>query len=82
MTSNDNDIYLVFIEIEEILDNFNIEYESLDSRIEFFTANSTQIIVAVDNGNIIVFREDKSRIFTLNSSKIELFKFIKKCIES
>tara|TARA_Y100000590_G_scaffold102939_4_gene117020 strand:- start:22407 stop:22655 length:249 start_codon:yes stop_codon:yes gene_type:complete len=82
MTSNDNDIYLVFIEIEEILDNFNIEYESLDNRIEFFTANSTQIIVAVDNGNIIVFREDKSRIFTLNSSKIELFKFIKKCIES
>lgn len=82
MTSNDNDIYLVFIEIEKILDNFNIEYESLDNRIEFFTANSTQIIVAVDNGNIIVFREDKSRIFTLNSSKIELFKFIKKCIES
>ncbi len=82
MTSNDNDIYLVFIEIEEILDNFNIEYESLDNRIEFFTANSTQIIVAVDNGNIIVFREDESRIFTLNSSKIELFKFIKKCIES
>ena len=82
MTSNDNDIYLVFIEIEEILDNFNIEYESLDNRIEFFTANSTQIIVAVDNGNIIVFREDKSSIFTLNSSKIELFKFIKKCIES
>ncbi len=82
MTSNDNDIYLVFIEIEEILDNFNIEYESLDNRIEFFTANSTQIIVAVDNGNIIVFREDKNRIFTLNSSKIELFKFIKKCIES
>ena len=82
MTSNDNDIYLVFIEIEKILDNFNIEYESLDNRIEFFTANSTQIIVAVDNGNIIVFREDKNRIFTLNSSKIELFKFIKKCIES
>ena len=82
MTSNDNDIYLVFIEIEKILDNFNIEYESLDNRIEFFTANSTQIIVAVDNGNIIVFREDKSSIFTLNSSKIELFKFIKKCIES
>ena len=82
MTLNDNDIYLIFVEIERILDNFNAEYESFNNRIEFYTINHNQIIIDAKEDMLFIFHKNKKHTFSIDSSKKEIFKFIENLLST
>ena len=86
---NDKNIYLAFIEIENILDNSNIEYQSFSNRIEFFTNNGNQVIINSTDKKILLFIVENCHTFSLESNNtwlsqpdnVNLFQFIEQVIE-
>ena len=54
MTKNDEITYLTFVNIENILDKYKIEYQSLNKRIEFTLDNDEQIIIHAERDNSVL----------------------------
>jgi len=85
---NDNSVYLAFVKIENMLDNFNIEYQSFNNRIEFFINNQNQVIIDSSENQISLFSMNNYHIFSLKSdniwlsqtSDIDLFQFIEQLV--
>ncbi|MEC9206108.1 MAG: hypothetical protein VYE31_02830 [Pseudomonadota bacterium] len=88
MMPNDNSVYLAFVKIENMLDNFNIEYQSFNNRIEFFINNQNQVIIDSSENQISLFSMNNYHIFSLKSdniwlsqtSDIDLFQFIEQLV--
>lgn len=75
MKINNEAIYLAFIDIENILDQHKVEYQSLKNRIEF-TSDDNMVIISTGTDldipkipSINLFHEKKKYVFSFESNK-------------